>query len=421
MEVGGETVEFMALVQRVAEESYLSLKELMKKSLKGDELGRKPSYDEMKIDLLRFIDKTRQHLLGLYVTRAADLLFFVHKELQHAAHPIHDIPSAIEVFRTGGYSRLPKCIEDIGIKSTLPEAELKPALKKLSTLVRSKLLDTVIPKEVSNISVSDGIVTLRVDGEFKVLLTLGYRCHLHLWRILHLELLVGEKTGPIKLETSRRYALGDDLERRMAVSENPFNILYTILHELCVMLVMDTIVKQAKILCQGRWRDVIRFNLISDSSQTGEIGGKTMIQLGQDSELQFSGLEIPGLKLTYWLDTENGGREPGSPAPFVRIELGPDRQVRCVHGSFIVDPLTGNKEATLTIDQSCIDVEKLLVRAIACNRHTRLLEIHEELRRNAEICCGPEDVVLLGMRMTLKTTMQMRYLKCVVRATRISP
>lgn len=97
----GETVEFMALVQRVAEESYLSLKELMKKTLKGDELGRKPSYDEMKIDLLRFIDKTRQRLLGLYVTRAADSLFFLHKELQHAAHPIHDIPSAIEVFRTG--------------------------------------------------------------------------------------------------------------------------------------------------------------------------------------------------------------------------------------------------------------------------------------------------------------------------------
>jgi mediator of RNA polymerase II transcription subunit 14 len=296
----------------------------------------------------------------------------------------------------GGYNRLPKCIEDLGVQSTLPEAEQKTALKKLNTLVRSKLLETAIPKGVSNNSISEGVATLCVDGEFKVLLTLGYRGHLRLWRILHLELLIGEKTRPIELEASRRYALGDDLERRMAVSENPFNILYTILHELCVALLMDTVIRQAQILRQGRWQDAIRFDLISDNSQTGQTGGAATMQLGQDGELDSTRLRIPGLKITYWLDTEKssaGGAEQGCPAPFVRIEPGPELHIRCVHGSFILDPLT-DKEATLTIDPSCIDVEKLLLRAIACNRHTRLLEIQRELIKNVQISRAYGDVVL---------------------------
>ena len=83
---------------------------------------------------------------------------------------------------------------------------------------------------------------------------------------------------------------------------------------------------------------------------------------------------------------------PGS-APFVRIEPGSELHIRCVHRSFILDPLT-DKKATLTIDPSCIDVEKLLLRAIACNRHTRLLEIQRELIQNVQISRAYGDVVL---------------------------
>ncbi|KAJ3669627.1 hypothetical protein LUZ60_011577 [Juncus effusus] len=422
-ELGNQTVEFSSLVRRATEDSYLALKELVEKSKKGDEHGQQISDSEKKIDLLKFIARTRQRMLRLHVlakwcqqvplvdycrqlastlsihetcfTQTADSLFFGHEMLQQARAPIFDVPSAIEVFLTGGYNRLPNCIDDLGIQAMLPESDQKPALKKLNTLVRSKLLEVSIPKEVSDISVSDGIATFRVDGEFKVLLTLGYRGHLHLWRILHLELLLGEKNGPIKLEEKRQFALGDDIERRMAVSENPFNILYTILHELCVALLMDTVIRQAQMLRHGRWRDAIRFDLISDS-HLGQTGNNTAVmQLGQDGELDTTGLRIPGLKITYWADTDksSASNSDSESSPFVKIEPGQDLQVKCVHSSFILDPLT-DKEASLKIDQTCIDVEKLLLRAIACNRHTRLLEIQRELSRNVQICRASGDVVL---------------------------
>ncbi|EHA8588505.1 putative Mediator of RNA polymerase II transcription subunit 14 [Cocos nucifera] len=428
-ELGQQTVEFSALVRWAAEESYLSLKELVERSKAPEER----SDSEKKIDLLKFIVKTRQRMLRLHVlakwcqqvplvhycqqlaatlsshdtcfTQTADSLFYMHDGLQQARAPIFDVPSAIEVVLTGGYRRLPKCIEDLGIQSTLSEDEQKPALKKLDTLLRSKLLEISLPKEISDVTVSDGTAVLCVDGEFKVFLTVGYRGHLSFWRILHLELLVGEKSGPIKLEELRRYALGDDLERRMAAAENPFLVLYTVLHELCAALVMDTVLRQVHVLRQGRWRDTIRFELISDGS-AGQGGNTSIVQLAQDGEPDSTGLKIPGLKIFYWLDLDKitGGSDSGS-TPFIKIEPGQDLQIKCQHSSFVLDPLT-DREAKFSLNQSCIDVEKLLLRAIACNRHTRLLEIQRELCKSVQIFRGSGDVILKHEGAELETDLR---------------
>ncbi|GAU11632.1 hypothetical protein TSUD_346240 [Trifolium subterraneum] len=229
-ELGQQTVELSTLVSRTAQDSYNSLKELVDKC-RSTEL----SDTDKKISMLKFLSKTQQRMIRLNVlskwcqqvpliqhcqqlastvsnhdmcfTQAADSLFFMHEGLQQARAPVYDVPSAVEILLSGN--------------------KQKPALKKLDMLVRSKLLEVSLPKEISDIKVSDGTATVRMDGEFQVLLTLGYRGHMSLWRILHLELLVGEKNKPVKLEEFRRHVLGDDLERRMAAAENPFSILYS--------------------------------------------------------------------------------------------------------------------------------------------------------------------------------------------------
>ncbi|KAM1354002.1 mediator of RNA polymerase II transcription subunit 14-like isoform X1 [Malus sylvestris] len=416
-ELGQQTVEFSALVSRAAEESFLALKELTEKSKAAPD----QSDTDKKIGLLKYLAKTQQRMLRLNVlakwcqqvpliqycqqlsstlsshdtcfTQAADSLFFMHDGLQQACAPVYDVPSAIEILLTGSYQRLPKCVEDVGIQSSLNEEQQKPALKKLDTLVRSKLLEVSLPKEITDVKVSDGTAVIRVDGEFKVLVTLGYRGHLSMWRILHLDLLVGEKSGPVKLEVSRRHLLGDDLERRMADAEDPFMILYSVLHELCVALIMGTVTRQVQALRQGRWKDAIRFELISDGSM-GHAGTSASAQLNQDGETDSSGLRTPGLKILYWLDFDkNNGISGSGSCPSIKIEPGPDLQIKCLHSTFVIDPLTG-KEAEFSLDQNCIDVEKLLLRAICCNRYTRLLEIQKELVKNVQICRGAGDVSL---------------------------
>ncbi|PIA46222.1 hypothetical protein AQUCO_01500025v1 [Aquilegia coerulea] len=415
-ELGQQTVDFSMLVHRAAEDSFLLLKELVEQLKKSEQ-----SDTEKKISILKYIQKTRQRMLRLDVvakwcrqvpvvqycqqlastlsshdtcfTQAADSLFFMHEGLQQARAPIYDVPSAIEVLLTGSYQRLPKCIEDMGVQSSLTEDQQKPALKKLETLLRSRLLEITLPKEISEVKVSDGTVHLCVNGEFKVILTLGYRGHLSMWRILHLELLVGEKSGHVKLEESRRHVLGDDLERRMAAAENPFLLLYSILHELCVALIMDTVLRQVQALRQGRWRDAIRFELISDGP-AGQGGSAGPTPMSQDGETDSSNKKIPGLKILYWLDfgKNNGGSDSGL-CPYIKIEPSQVLQVKCLHSTFVIDPLTG-KEADFSLDQSCVDVEKLLLRVISCNRYTRLLVILEELRKIGQICQAADDVLL---------------------------
>lgn len=178
-ELGQQTVDFSTLVSRAAEESFIALKELVEKSKSSD-----MSDSEKKINLLKYIVKTQQRMLRLNVlakwcqqvpliqycqqlastlsshdtcfSQTADSLYFMHDGLQQARAPIYDVPSAIEVLLTGSYERLPKCIEDVGMQSSLNDIQQKPALRKLDILVRSKLLETPLPKEISEVKVSDG-------------------------------------------------------------------------------------------------------------------------------------------------------------------------------------------------------------------------------------------------------------------------
>ncbi|KAL0717673.1 hypothetical protein Bca4012_066995 [Brassica carinata] len=401
-ELGQHTVDFSALIGRAADESFLSLKELVENA-KSLEL----SDTDKKVSLLKYIVKTQQRMLRLNAlamwckqvplinscqdlkstlsshdicfTQAADSLFFMHEGLQQARAPVYDVPSAIEILLTSSYQRLPKCVDDVGMQCSLDERQQKPALRKLEILVRSKLLEITLPKEITEVKVSKGTITLSVDGKFNILVTLGYRGHLSMWRILHLDLLVGERSGPIKLEVTRRHILGDDLERRMSVAESPFTTLYAVLHELCLAVVMDTVIRQVRALLHGRWKDAIRFDLISDTGTT--------TPANQEGEADSVSLRTPGVKLMYWSDSDKNS------GPFMKIKPGSDLQIKCSHSTFVTDPLTG-KEAEFSLDQSCVDVEKLLLKAICCNRYTRLLEIQKELLRNARICRAPCDVLL---------------------------
>lgn len=62
-ELGQQTVEFSTLVNRTAEESFLSLKELVEKSKAAPD----QSDTDKKIGLLKYLAKTQQRMLRLNV------------------------------------------------------------------------------------------------------------------------------------------------------------------------------------------------------------------------------------------------------------------------------------------------------------------------------------------------------------------
>ncbi|WMV23488.1 hypothetical protein MTR67_016873, partial [Solanum verrucosum] len=52
-----------------------------------------------------------------------------------------------------------------------------------------------------------------------------------------------------------------------------------------------------------------------------------------------------------------------------------------------VEMVSTGKEAEFSLDQSCIDIEKLMLRVICCNRYTRLLVILKEVVKNSRHIC----------------------------------
>jgi hypothetical protein len=58
-----------------------------------------------------------------------------------------------------------------------------------------------------------------------------------------------------------------------------------------------------------------------------------------------------------------GGAHLGS-IPFLKIVSGHDQLIICLHNTFVIGPKTGN-EAEFVLDQSFIDIECLLLRAIS--------------------------------------------------------
>nr|GEV09962.1 hypothetical protein [Tanacetum cinerariifolium] len=107
--------------------------------------------------------------------------------------------------------------------------------------------------------------------------------------------LVGETSGPVKLEEMRRFVLGDDLERMMAASDISFTTLYTILNEFCAPLIMDT----------------------------GQGTSASPMQTCQDGEADFVGLRTSGDKILYWLESEkNSPTSDAISCPCIKIESG---------------------------------------------------------------------------------------------------
>lgn len=328
-------------------------------------------------------------------TQAADFLFYLHETLQQTRAPVYDIPTAAEVLVTGSYNRLPKCVDDLGMQPVLIGEEREAAVKKLNAVLRTCLLDILLPKQITDIKVTGGRAIFKVAGEFEAHLTLGYRGHLSFWRVLKIDILVGEPSGPIQFTDPQAYFLGDELERRMAASEDPLGLMYSVLHQFCTALVMDTLFRQIKVLQGGRWRESIKYEKLSDTGVGTTAAGMGQAQAAGpigDVDMESGGATkirgSPGLKIVYWLETQKGEASPS-----LRIEHGADQQITCSHSPAVIDSSTG-MAAEFVVDSSCINVEKLLLRAIGCSIHTRLLEVQRGLKGAAHLWQSDNDVLL---------------------------
>uniref|UniRef100_A0A6Q2WQN4 Mediator of RNA polymerase II transcription subunit 14 n=1 Tax=Esox lucius TaxID=8010 RepID=A0A6Q2WQN4_ESOLU len=169
-------------------------------TLLGELLPRKTDM-ERKIEIVQFSSRTRQlfvRLLALvkwasnagkvekcamissfldqqaflFVDTADRLASLARDALVHARLPSFAIPFAIDVLTTGSYPRLPTCIRDKIIPpDPITKVEKQTTLNQLNQILRHRLVTTDLPPQLANLTVANGRVKFRVEGEFEATLT----------------------------------------------------------------------------------------------------------------------------------------------------------------------------------------------------------------------------------------------------------
>ncbi|XP_007227916.2 mediator of RNA polymerase II transcription subunit 14 isoform X2 [Astyanax mexicanus] len=198
----------------------------------------------------------------LFVDTADRLASLARDALVHARLPSFAIPFAIDVLTTGSYPRLPTCIRDKIIPpDPITKAEKQTTLNQLNQILRHRLVTTDLPPQLANLTVANGRVKFRVEGEFEATLTVMGDDPDIPWRLLKLEILVEDKEtgdGRALVHSMQVNYIHELVQSRLFADEKPLQDMYSCLHSFCLSLQLEVLHSQTLMLIRERWGDLVQ-------------------------------------------------------------------------------------------------------------------------------------------------------------------
>ncbi|XP_030641940.1 mediator of RNA polymerase II transcription subunit 14 [Chanos chanos] len=198
----------------------------------------------------------------LFVDTADRLASLARDALVHARLPSFAIPFAIDVLTTGSYPRLPTCIRDKIIPpDPITKAEKQATLNQLNQILRHRLVTTDLPPQLANLTVANGRVKFRVEGEFEATLTVMGDDPDIPWRLLKLEILVEDKEtgdGRALVHSLQVNYIHELVQSRLFADDKPLQDMYNCLHSFCLSLQLEVLHSQTLMLIRERWGDLVQ-------------------------------------------------------------------------------------------------------------------------------------------------------------------
>uniref|UniRef100_A0A2I3RHL4 Mediator of RNA polymerase II transcription subunit 14 n=1 Tax=Pan troglodytes TaxID=9598 RepID=A0A2I3RHL4_PANTR len=198
----------------------------------------------------------------LFVDTADRLASLARDALVHARLPSFAIPYAIDVLTTGSYPRLPTCIRDKIIPpDPITKIEKQATLHQLNQILRHRLVTTDLPPQLANLTVANGRVKFRVEGEFEATLTVMGDDPDVPWRLLKLEILVEDKEtgdGRALVHSMQISFIHQLVQSRLFADEKPLQDMYNCLHSFCLSLQLEVLHSQTLMLIRERWGDLVQ-------------------------------------------------------------------------------------------------------------------------------------------------------------------
>lgn len=198
----------------------------------------------------------------LFVDTADRLASLARDALVHARLPSFAIPFAIDVLTTGSYPRLPTCIRDKIIPpDPITKAEKQTTLNQLNQILRHRLVTTDLPPQLANLTVANGRVKFRVEGEFEATLTVMGDDPDIPWRLLKLDILVEDKEtgdGRALVHSLQVNFIHELVQARLCADDKPLQDMYNCLHSFCLSLQLEVLHSQTLMLIRERWGDLVQ-------------------------------------------------------------------------------------------------------------------------------------------------------------------
>uniref|UniRef100_A0A8C7C534 Mediator of RNA polymerase II transcription subunit 14 n=1 Tax=Oncorhynchus kisutch TaxID=8019 RepID=A0A8C7C534_ONCKI len=215
-----------------------------------------------KVEKCAMISSFLDQQAFLFVDTADRLASLARDALVHARLPSFAIPFAIDVLTTGSYPRLPTCIRDKIIPpDPITKVEKQTTLNQLNQILRHRLVTTDLPPQLANLTVVNGRVKFRVEGEFEATLTVMGDDPDIPWRLLKLEILVEDKeTGDCRalVHSMQVNFIHELVQSRLFADEKPLQDMYSCLHSFCLSLQLEVLHSQTLMLYRERWGDLVQ-------------------------------------------------------------------------------------------------------------------------------------------------------------------
>ncbi|CAO2624346.1 Mediator of RNA polymerase II transcription subunit 14 [Lemmus lemmus] len=218
--------------------------------------------DAGKVEKCAMISSFLDQQALLFVDTADRLASLARDALVHARLPSFAIPYAIDVLTTGSYPRLPTCIRDKIIPpDPITKIEKQATLHQLNQILRHRLVTTDLPPQLANLTVANGRVKFRVEGEFEATLTVMGDDPEVPWRLLKLEILVEDKEtgdGRALVHSMQIDFIHQLVQSRLFADEKPLQDMYNCLHCFCLSLQLEVLHSQTLMLIRERWGDLVQ-------------------------------------------------------------------------------------------------------------------------------------------------------------------
>ncbi|KAJ8282530.1 hypothetical protein COCON_G00050490 [Conger conger] len=215
-----------------------------------------------KVEKCAMISSFLDQQTFLFVDTADRLAALARDALVHARLPSFAIPFAIDVLTTGSYPRLPTCIRDKIIPpDPITRGEKQTTLNQLSQILRHRLVTTDLPPQLANLTVANGRVKFRVEGEFEATLTVMGDDPDIPWRLLKLEILVEDKEtgdGRALVHSMQVNFIHELVQSRLFADDKPLQDMYNCLHSFCLSLQLEVLHSQTLTLVRERWGDLVQ-------------------------------------------------------------------------------------------------------------------------------------------------------------------